>query len=518
MKLRKVFSLMLAILMMLSSASALAGVVTDEPVTYTFMRSENAAVPHKDDTPAYRAVEEITGVKLDITQISSADFNTKMMALYAANNMPDIFSGTFGMSKREMVEDGALLDLTDLIEEYAPNIKALYEQSPDLNRTRVDGRIYSLPRYRFDQNLEAGCSPFIRMDLLEESGLPIPTTWDELYDTLLILMEKYDMIGWGARGTGRILGTSTFLWMDSFGADYGAYKDDEGTWHIGRTEPEYKDAIEFLNKLVSSNVLDPEFVNMSSTQWQEGLSSGKYLFWYDNATFAAGVNSALANFDPDAYFAPLPLLENPYGETQSYKQPDHYTDQFFVDAGVEDPVTLIKFLDWCYSEEAAVIFAYGREGETFAYDENGQPYYLPEVIEHYVAMEDSYYQACSELGVNNCYFTPAWLNLATEAFRLSDGNTIDAQYIFDFYKEDLLDGTIVERPVEPPLTPEQDQRINEIKQAVNDLSKTEFTKFVMGTRPMEEYDAFIEELRAKGIDEWAQILNEAEAAYQALGF
>ena len=64
------------------------------------------------------------------------------------------------------------------------------------------------------------------------------------------------------------------------------------------------------------------------------------------------------------------------------------------------------------------------------------------------------------------------------------------------------------------LSSEQDARIQEIKQSIWDLAKTEFAKFVMGTRPIEEYDAFIEELVSLGADEWAGILNEAETAYQ----
>ena len=508
---KKLIALILAVLMLLSGVQVFAE--AEEPMTITIMRSENAAVPFKKDAPSFKAIEEKTGVKVEMTEIAS-DYNTKMMSLYAANDLPDIFSG-FGMTKREMVDDETILDLTDLFAEYAPNIMALYEQYPDLYRTMVDGRIYSLHRIRFDQNLEAGASPFIRMDLLKESGLPIPTTWDELYDTLLELMEMYDMIGWGARGTGRILGTWTFLWMDSFGADYNPYMDEEGVWHIGRVEPEYKDAVLFLKKMVENKVLDPEFVNMSSTEWQEGLASGKYLFWYDNATFASGVNSALANNIEGAYFEPLPLLESPYGTRQSYKQPTHYTDVYYVSANVEDPVAMAKFLNWCYSEEAADIFAYGREGETFFYDENGQPQYKPEIIEYYKSLEDSYYQACSELGVNDCYFTTAWKNLPTEAFRATAGNVIDAQYIFNFYKEDLLDGTIVERPVEPPMTPEQTNRVVEILNDINAFCEGEIVKFVMGARDMEEYDAFIAELRAKGVDEWAEILNEAEATFQS---
>ena len=79
----------------------------------------------------------------------------------------------------------------------------------------------------------------------------------------------------------------------------------------------------------------------------------------------------------------------------------------------------------------------------------------------------------------------------------------------------LHDGTIVEKTILPPMTAEQDARAQEIKQAIWDLAKTEFSKFVMGQRPMEEYDAFIEQLIGLGAQEWADILNEAEAEFQA---
>ena len=38
----------------------------------------------------------------------------------------------------------------------------------------------------------------------------------------------------------------------------------------------------------------------------------------------------------------------------------------------------------------------------------------------------------------------------------------------------------------------------------------------MGTRSMDEYDGFIEELKAGGAEEWVEILNQAEAEYQEI--
>jgi hypothetical protein len=39
--------------------------------------------------------------------------------------------------------------------------------------------------------------------------------------------------------------------VTSFGADYNTYIDDQGVWHLGRVESEYKDAVTFLNDLIN---------------------------------------------------------------------------------------------------------------------------------------------------------------------------------------------------------------------------------------------------------------------------
>ena len=69
----------------------------------------------------------------------------------------------------------------------------------------------------------------------------------------------------------------------------------------------------------------------------------------------------------------------------------------------------MQFLNWCYSDEGAITFGYGREGETYYIDEEGNPQWLPEILEKYANAEDAYYQASSDMGVNNGYFCPAWI-------------------------------------------------------------------------------------------------------------
>ncbi|MCE5343303.1 MAG: extracellular solute-binding protein [Eubacteriales bacterium] len=458
---------------------------------------------------------EKTGVLLKIVPVTASDYSTKMNALYAAGDMPDIF-GAFSLTKREMVEDGALLPLNDLINEYAPHIKQFFADNPDLQRTMVDGEIYTLPMMRMDENWEKGCVPMIRVDLLEKNGIAKPTTWAGLVDVLEQLHTIYpDMVPWGARGQNRLIGLDSLSWVTSFGADYNPYIDEQGLWHMGRIESEYKDVVTFLNDMINRGILDSEYLTTAHQTWIEGLSSGEFMFWYDNPVFAAQVNPALATVDPDARFEPLEILENPYGYIRNYQQPTNYVDEYYFSADTKDPVLLIKFMDWAYSTEGMYTFNYGRDGETYSIDASGDPQWLPEVLAAYAGNDNAYYAVQSDFGILNNNFSPAWLNLCVEVFRSGSGdtNTVDAKYVYNFYKDNT---SIYEKTKEPPLSEEQDVRIREIKQEINDYSATEINKFVMGVRPLEEYDSFVQELIDKGAQEWADILNEAEQTYQAL--
>lgn len=515
---KRTISILLAVLLASFAFTALAQektLLTEETKTITYMRSENAPTPIQQNTPSHRQALERTGIDFQIVPVTAADYSTKMNALYAAGDLPDIF-GTFGMTKREMVEDGAILALGDLIDKYAPEIKKIYEENPELERTMVDGEIYSLPMIRRDENWEKGCTPMIRVDLLEKNGIAKPTTWPELADVLAKLHELYpDMVPWGARGQNRAIGLDSLSWVTSFGADYNAYMDKDGVWHMGRIEPEYKDAVTFLRGMVEKGLLDSEYLTTNHQTWIEGLSSGKFMFWYDNPVFAAQVNAALNTIDPTARFEPLQILENPYGYERNYQQPTNYVDEYYFSADTKDPELLIKFMNWAYSNEGMYTFNYGYEGESYTLDEKGNPQWTQAILDKYAGNENAYYAVQSDLGILNNNFSPSWLNLCVEAFRTgaSGSNAVDAKYVHEFYKDNP---SIYEKTKEPPLSAQQAARIQEIKQNLDDFSATEINKFVMGVRPMEEYDSFVQEMTDRGAKEWADILNEAEKTFQEL--
>ncbi|MBD2847428.1 extracellular solute-binding protein [Paenibacillus sp. IB182496] len=486
------------------------GKLTDEEVTYTIALPENPLQPIDPNAPAFQAITEKTGIKLDIMVIPGADYPTKMNTLLASGQLPDFFK-LWGADPMEIYETGALLPMRELIAEHAPIIQEDYDTIEDLKRTMIDNDIYTLPMIRRDVNYEKGTLPIIRMDLLEEQQLDVPTTWDELYEVLKQLKEAYpNAIPYGARGDNRVL-FDILSPLPSMGAYYNLYQTDDKEWQLGRTKESYKRALTFYNKLYEEQLLDNEFLLVDTQSWLEGLSSGKYLFFYDNPVFMNQVNGPLQQIDPDARFEPIPILENWDGEKQNYKQPDHYFHQFGISRNVENPELAIQFWNWLYSEEGTLATNYGIEGEQYTIDENGEPQWTQAVIDEYTKKDDPFYALQSDFGVGNLSLSPSWLSAAADRFRASSPDSLSPEAIHEMYVDSPA---IKDIPVEPPYTPEEGERIKEINQDINDFSKVELNKFLSGSRPLSEFDQFVTSINSRGGEELVEIVNEAEQRFQ----
>lgn len=493
-----------------SSISA-SGKLTDTPVTYSFLRPENSLQPYTKDCETVQKIEELTGIKLDVIIVPASDWATKMNTLMATDSMPDFFR--LWTDAKEVSSSGSLLPLDDLIKQYAPNIQNLYDTIPNLDKSAINGHIYALPTIRMDQNYEVGATPNIRVDLLEEQGLDVPTTWDELYTVLKAFKEAYpNSIPWGSRGDYNILRSYTSC-ITSLGAHYDLHQDESGTWQLGRLEESYKEALTFMNKCYTEGILDNEYIITSAQDWKSNLSSGKYLFYYDNPTFINSFNTTLKGTDPDARIEPIPLLKNSAGDYVSYGYADHTFNEYGFSTDIENPELAIKFFDWLYSEEGALLMNYGIEGEDYEITD-GTPHFTQSLISDYSAKSsDPYYAAASEKGFGLLFFTPAWYSHAQNDFMTSAPDDVTAQYINTVYTDQM--DSILDQPVQPPYTDTEAEEIQKVKQNIEDYSTTEINQFVTGERSLDEFDDFVKELKAKGADDLVRIANEAETRYQA---
>ncbi|MDR2376872.1 MAG: extracellular solute-binding protein, partial [Treponema sp.] len=99
---------------------------------------------YKNKLPVWAELEKRTGVEIEFELSPAADFNSVMSVRMAAGvNLPDIARLPAGNPLQYAV-NGLIIPLNDLIAQYGPNITALFEKRPDVQKTLTapDGKIY----------------------------------------------------------------------------------------------------------------------------------------------------------------------------------------------------------------------------------------------------------------------------------------------------------------------------------------------------------------------------------------
>lgn len=180
---KKLVSLLLAAMLLLPCFSAMAEVDISEPVTLSIMCCSNVQTIDAAEMGMFKDAAAAVNVNLEWTQVRSG-WDEKKAVLLASNDYPDIFFS--GLSAEDItINLPAFADMTDLINEYAPNVARMFEEVPEakVSGTYGDG-IYSLPRI-VGYRPRTYCTLSINKVWLDKLGLEVPTTLDELEQVLV---------------------------------------------------------------------------------------------------------------------------------------------------------------------------------------------------------------------------------------------------------------------------------------------------------------------------------------------
>ncbi|MCU6711460.1 extracellular solute-binding protein [Paenibacillus sp. J5C_2022] len=469
-------------------------------VAVKLMRVEHQSQALKTDTPVLREILDKTGVKLQVEGVPASNWTDKKRILMATNNMPDVML----VEQNEINEfagTSIFLPISDYLDQM-PNFKKTLEDNPEIKRLYVDGKMYGFP-LSVQHNLQAAKAPMIRTDLLKKLNLEAPRSFDELY-TVLKKLKEYDpdSIPWTTRGLHSFMDAVAF----GMGSGFGLYYDPDlngGSYVYGTSKPKFKEVLTYLNKLYTEKLLDPDFAVNTHESWVEKLSSGKSFFYYDNDTFAANFNDTLRKDDPEAEFNLIPYLSNNEGNSRGWLYPRGWiTQSYAISSKVKDPEAVIKMYDWLYSPEGAVASNFGILGETYELVDD-QPVFLDEVIDKYKTAPDPARSMLSDIGGGLLAISP----LVDERALMQTSNPETLAWS-EQLKGDP--GAYVIPGVGPSLTKEENERLKQLATKYVPLEQ-DVLNFIMGTRPLSEFDQFAEELEKNGIPELEKIHNDALA-------
>ena len=296
----------------------------------------------------------------------------------ASGDYPDLIFPKGNLTR--LVDAGAMIDLTDLIEEHAPNLKKIYgEHFNRLKYSNDDPSIYWIPTNgAIDQvSFDATNGTAIQHRVVKELGYPEIKTLNDFENVLREYYEKHPTTDDGqptipltlsADGWRRMITVTDPAVMSTGGPGDGEYFINPDTYEavLHYKRPEEKEYFRWLNKMYNEGLLDKDSFVQKDDQYKSKIASGRVLSLLDPSWGFSDAENALksAGKDDMTYgFYPVTLDDSFQRKDFQNIGFDGYGIGITVDC--EDPVRAIKFLDWMSSEEGQVLRNWGVEGEQY---------------------------------------------------------------------------------------------------------------------------------------------------------
>ena len=356
-----------------------SGKVSDTTIKISMLYADNASYPYKSDWLVWDEIKKATNVELDMQVVPDSDYTTKQQIIFNSGDIPDIVTKT--IAKTEDAQSGILLPISDYLDKM-PNFKKYIEENDytaEIESLReADGKFYTLPNRCHDIRVQ-NHSWLIRKDIFEKNNIPIPTTLDEVYQAGKKLKEIYPdskpIIN--RFGAGNILSVIApgFGTSGGWGLTNNGYVYDEKSdkWVVAPTSDNYKEMLMYMNKLYEEGVLDPEFTTLESATYEQLVTQGKTFImidWIGNQIrYNLEGKKLEADFDVEPIF-PVKGSDGDYASRPTLK----YENGWVLPTSIKDKPyfsTVLRFIDWFYTDEAAQLLTFGVEGETFEKDAAG---------------------------------------------------------------------------------------------------------------------------------------------------
>ena len=485
--------------------------IVDEPVTLTYFNADdtNAAIITKDwnDNQFYQEMEARTGVHLEFETVSSADYQTNFNLMIASGNLADLIyvgASYYSEGVDAAIDDGYFLDLTDKVEEYMPNYNAIRTSDVqyELLSTTDSGRLGAV--YELRQSKQGPwLGLWMRQDWLDDLGMEVPKTFDQWHDVLTAFKNEK--------------GATAPLILNFSGSDgeFGAMSgglnvlnswqlDETGAVNFGPYMDAWKEYVTIMHQWYNEGLIDPDF--MATDERTADMAKV--------VTGASGAFAALytmpslyeaSSEDPNMKLVPVnPPLKNE-GDESHIRLRDSYTSgNTAISADCENWEVALRYLDYLYTEEGALLANYGIEGDTFNFDESGEPVFTDKIVNNpdgWTMAQTVASYLCPSAGIAN------WSDWTRELAGVPEKD----QECYNVWAE----GDDAWRlPSSVTHTQEESTERAALYADISTCVKENTAKFISGALDIEEnWDAYIAELETSGIERAIEITQAAYDRY-----
>ena len=525
-----------------TSAGGTSTEVVVEPTDnkLVIMMGSNTNVTDYDDNNLTKHFEDKLGIDIEFLLVPGTELLTKLSLMATSGEeLPDIVLAS--SLSDEAIYNYGMEDVFLNVTEYLTDATAMpnFYTIPEEDRaemlaaaTMADGEMYGFP---YSVENPWSLTPYryyINQTWLDELGLPVPTTTDELKNVLIAFRDK-DPNGNGIKDEiplyGKCSGYSyggNIMWalMNSFTfyndgtVNCGLAVDENDTIYAPYVTEEWKQGLLYMKDLYDEGLIAPSAFTDDDTQFKAILNAETNIV----GCVAAGSYGNWADTANNANFRDMTMIEpftGPEGVCYTPYFPYIPNVRGFIFSDSDKVDLAIKFFDECYNNETALIARYGIEGEHWTVD----PTEL-ETLEN-AFIRSGLYEKASVVLYNNIWSTAenmTWKDVTPRYQSVDDVVTVvdvtngrefneDAPINLQAYNMEHYIGKYPEK-VLPKLkytTEETEQILDAITNIKSFIDQTT-AEFITGERDIESgWEQYIDELNSMGLEEYIKVAQQS---------
>ena len=493
--------------------------LTDEPVTVTMWMGVNPNVLKitediGNDCALWNELAARTGVNLEFTVVNPDTESEKFNLMVASNDLSDIIANAttlYTNGGEAAVADEILIDhLPYLTEELTPQICKLMEEYPDAvpEALTESGWLAGMPQLSMQTETTQTFGPMIRKDWLDELGLDVPETYDELHDVLVAFKEKKGadaplLLNYAATGinNGLVEGYG-ILGLVADAAMSEPYYQVDDTVMYGPIQPEFKEYLTMIHDWYQEGLIWQDF--MSYTDFQnpptDVILADRAGVFYAEVTFMATLEDA-SNTEGFELVAIPDFVQNS-GDTIPFKEERAYaaSTPWSISTQCECPDLLMQWCNYMYTDEGALLCNYGIEGESFEYNENHVPVFTDLVLNNPdMSTTVALFMYCLDRG-------PFYRDETREQSGYSQAQK-DASGI---WQSNMSVGRGIGST---SLNTEESSEGNQFYGDIKTYIEQSVLEFIIGNRDLAEFDEYVSHIEGMGIDKVTACYQDAYQRY-----
>ena len=227
---------------------------TEEKLTWVTWTSSHSDYLDYKEQPFFKGLMEKTGVDIDFKfDVVGESF----YLMLASGDLPDVIQYDWYNVKggpEKYIDDGVIIDLTEAIDKWAPNLKKYLEEHPDVARDlKTDsGKYYVFPFLRGDERLTVFAGMMAREDILKKNNLSVPETIDEWENALMVMKNN------GVKIPLSFVDAHCYPIMSAYNVTDKFYLNGDKV-EFGPMQEGFKEYITTMNKWYKEGLIDPDY-------------------------------------------------------------------------------------------------------------------------------------------------------------------------------------------------------------------------------------------------------------------